>query len=155
MISTKKRLTFSLLAATMTLLLIPTANATAQSFTVHAGQEQTKLLNLAADDHVQIRFTVTGQATNVLDFFITDPNGNTIHNFGTTGNVNYEFVCSLEGEYTLHFSNAASAEDKLVSLDYEIAHYIFGMPQMLFLTLIVVGICIAAVAVFILMSKHP
>lgn len=155
MISTKKRLTFSLLAVTIALLLIPTVNATAESFTVHAGQEQTRLLNLATDDHVQIRFTVTGQATNVLESYITDPNGNTMRDFGTIGNVNYEFVCSLEGEYTLHFSNLDSAEDKLVSLDCEVQHYIFGMPQMLFLTLIVVGICVAMVAVFILMSKHP
>lgn len=155
MISIKKRLTCSLLAATIVLLLIPTVSATAESFTVHAGQEETRFLKLVADDHVQIRFTVTGQTTNVLDSYITDPPGNVMQNFGTTGNVNYAFVCSQEGEYKLHFSNVASTEDKLVSLDYEIQPYIFGMPQMLFLTLIVVGICIAAVAVFILMSKHP
>jgi hypothetical protein len=33
--------------------------------------------------------------------------------FGTTGNVNYAFVCSEEGEYNLHFSNIASTEDRL------------------------------------------
>jgi len=92
---------------------------------------------------------------NLLDFYITDPNGNILATFGTTGNVNYAFVCSQEGEYKLHFSNVASAEDKLVSLDYEVQHYIWGMEQMLFLTLIVVGICVAATAVFIIMSKPP
>jgi multisubunit Na+/H+ antiporter MnhC subunit len=76
-----------------------------------------------------------------------------MENFGTTGNLNYAFVCSQEGEYKLHFSNVVSAEDKLVSLDYEVQHYIFGMQQNLFLTLIVVGICVAAKAVFVLMSK--
>lgn len=75
--------------------------------------------------------------------------------FGTTGNVNYAFVCSQEGEYSLHFSNTVSTEDELVSLDCEVQHYIFGMPQMLFLTLIIVAICLAATAVFIMMSKHP
>ena len=155
MTSIGKCLALSLLVTALVFLLIPAVRATAESFTVHAGQEEIKPLSLAAEDHVQIRFTVTGQATNVLDFYITDPNGNTIVTFQSTGNVNYAFVCSQEGEYRLHFSNAASTEDKLVSLDYEVQHFIFGMDQMLFLLLIVVGICIAAVAVFIITSKHP
>lgn len=144
-----------LLAATAFLLLIPTVNAAAESFTVRAGQEETKLLNLAVEDHVLVRFTVTGGTTSALDFSITDPNGNIMETFGNTGSVNYAFVCSQDGEYKLNFTNIASAEDKLVSLDYEVEHYIFGMPQMLFLTFIVVGTCVAAVAAFILMSKHP
>jgi hypothetical protein len=155
MISIKKRLTYSLLMATVVLLLIPTVKATAESFTVGAGQEETKLLNLVNEDHVQIRFTVTGGTTNALDFYITDPDGNVMETLGNTSSGEYAFVCSQEGEYQLHFSNIASVEDKLVSLDYEVDHYIFGIPQMLFLALIVAGICVAAVAVFILMSKHP
>ena len=75
--------------------------------------------------------------------------------FGATDNVNYAFVCSQEGEYKLHFSNVVSAGDKLVSLDYEVQHYIFGMEQNLFLTLIIVGLCVTMVAVYILMSKRP
>jgi multisubunit Na+/H+ antiporter MnhC subunit len=155
MILIKKHLTLSLLATTVVLLFVPTVRATAESFTVRAGQEEIISLSLAADDHVQVRFTVTGQATNVLDFYITDPHGNIMENFGTTSNLNYAFVCSQEGEHKLHFSNVASAEDRLVSLDYEVQHYVFSMQQNLFLTLVVAGICVAAIAVFILMSKHP
>ena len=155
MMMIKKRVTCLLLAAAIALLLISTVRATAESFTVPAGQEETIPLNLAAQDHVQIRFTVTGETTNTLDFYITDPSGNIYANFGTVGTVTYSFICSHEGEYTLHFSNTASTEDKLVSLDYEVDHYVFGIPQMLFLTLVVLGICMAAVAVYILTSKHP
>lgn len=155
MIAIKKRVMCSLLAATIVLLLIPAVKAAVESFTVRAGQEETKLLNLAVEDRVLVRFTVTGRTTSVLDFYITDPYGNIMETFGNTGSVDYAFVCTQEGEYKLFFSNIASAEDKLVSLDYEVEHYIFGMPQMLFLTFVVVGTCVAAVAVFILMSKHP
>ena len=91
----------------------------------------------------------------MLNFFITDPDGNVFETFGNVGSVDYSFICLHGGEYTLHFSNTASADDKLVSLDYEVDHYTFGMPTMLFLTLVVLGICMAAVAVYILMSKHP
>jgi len=151
----KNHLECFLIAAAIVLLLVLPVRATAQSFTVPAGQEETRTLSLVVDDHVQIRFTVTGQATSILDFYITDPQGNVMETSSNTGTLNFAFVSSQEGEYKLHFSNVASAEDKLVSLDYEVQHYIFGMQQTLFLTLVVVGLCVAAVAVFILMSKHP
>ncbi len=134
------------------LFLVPAVRAVAQSFTVQAGQEETRTLSLVVEDRVQIRFTVAGKT---IDFYVTDSLGNRMVTLSATGNVNYAFICSLEGTYTLHFSNTASAEDKLVTLDYEVTPYIFGMPQTLFLVLIVGGLCVGAVAVFILMSKHP
>ncbi len=45
------------------------------------------------------------------------------------------------------------SENKLVTSDYEIQHYIFGIPQMLFLTTIIVLVSVTAVATFILMGK--
>jgi hypothetical protein len=76
-----------------------------------------------------------------------------VKDFGTIGALDYRFVCDKEGKYDLHFSNAGSSEDKRVVLDYEIQHYIFGIPQMLFLALVVVLVSVGAVAVFILMGK--
>jgi hypothetical protein len=152
---TRKYFTLSLLATTILMLLVPSVKATAQSFTVRAGQEETVSLSLAVDDHVHIVFTVTGQTSNALDFYIADSYGNLVKDFGATDNVNYALVCSQEGKYELHFSNVVSAGDKLVSLDYEVEHYIFGMDQNLFLTLIIAGLCVTMVAVYILMSKRP
>jgi len=73
--------------------------------------------------------------------------------YSKVGTVSYPFVCDEAGEYFLHFSNTDTSEDKLVTLDYEIQHYIFGIPQMLFLTIIIVLVSVAAVATFILMGK--
>jgi hypothetical protein len=154
MLMTKYR-ACSFLAVAIVLLLVPAVGAVAQSFTVRAGQEETKTLSLVVEDHVQIRFTVIGKTVSTIDFYVTDPLGNVMVSLGTTGNVNYDFICSLEGMYTLHFSNVASAEDRLVTLDYEVTSYIFGMPQTLFLVLIACVLCVGAVTVFILMSKHP
>lgn len=151
----KKLLACSLLAVAIVLLLVPAVRGVAESFTVKAGQEETRTISLFVEDHVQIRFTVIGQTISTLDFYVTDPHGYTMKTFGATGNVNYVFVCSQEGDYTLHFSNVASTEDKLVSLDYEVTPYIYGIPQTLFLVLIIVGICMVMVTVFILQSKHP
>ena len=128
--------------------------ATVGSFTVKAGDEITRPLSLAVEDRVAIKFAIVGgQGGSTLDFRITCPNGTDKAVYIDVGNLDYRFVCDVEGEYTMHFSNAGSFEDMLVSLDYEVQHYIFGMPQMLFLTIIVVVVCVAAVAVFILMGK--
>jgi len=124
------------------------------NITVHGGEEVTKPLTLAFEDRVAIKFTVVGgPSSNTLDFRLTYPNGTVKVAFDNVGDISYGFVCDEEGEYAMHFSNVGSSEDKLVSLDYEVQHYIFGMPQMLFLTIIIVVVCVAAVAVFILMGK--
>jgi hypothetical protein len=119
---------------------------------VHAGEEETRTINLAVEDRVLIKFTIVGSSDNTLYFSITFTNG-TVKEFGKVSYFHYPFVCDTEGECALHFSNADSAEDKLVTLDYEVEHYIFGVPQMLFLTIIIVVVCVAAVATFILMGK--
>jgi len=122
------------------------------SFTVHGGEEVTKSINLAVDDRVLISFTVLGQSDSTLYFYITYPNG-TEKEFGKIGDFHHRFVCDAEGKCVLRFSNTDSSEDKLVTLNYEVEHYIFGIPQMLFLTIIIAVICVAAVATFVLMGK--
>jgi len=129
--------------------------ATVASFTVRAGEETTRLLSLAVEDRVAIKFAVVGgQGGSTLDFWVTCPNGTDKAIYIDVGNLDYRFVCDAEGEYVMHFSNIGSFEDMFVSLEYEVQHYILGMPQMLFLTIIVVLVCVAAVAVFILMGKR-
>jgi hypothetical protein len=128
------------------------AETTSTSFTVHGGEDVVKTIKLAVEDHVSIKFTVVGQTNHAITFYMVYPNGS-IRDFGNVGSFSYSFVCNLEGEYRLCFSNTASSEEKLVTLDYEIEHYIFGIPQMLFLTIIIVLVCLAAVATFVLLGK--
>ncbi|RLI41722.1 hypothetical protein DRO59_06165 [Candidatus Bathyarchaeota archaeon] len=149
----RKSLTFFLLCTLALSAFVELAESTTSTFTVSAGEEVTKHLNLAVDDHVLIKFTVVGETKNLLDFWITDPNGSVKVEFKKRGAVDYSFVCDTSGDYVLHFSNKGSAEGKLVTLDYEVEHYIFGMPQMLFLTIIIVLVCMGAVAVFFLSAK--
>jgi hypothetical protein len=142
-----------LFAVTLVVFLVSSVKATAMSFIVRAGQVETRAVDLAVDDRVTIKFSLTGQASSGVDFYVLDPQGNVQKMFNDTSIVDYQFVCSQAGEYELCFSNTGSAEDKFISLDYEVEHYIFGMPQMLFLALVVAGICVAMVAVFVLMGK--
>jgi len=153
MIRLKKEPIRYLLITIVLAILVQLANATATSFTVPKGEEISKSISLVVEDHVLVKFTVVGQSESTLDFYIADPHGDMQVEFSRVGTVSYPFVCDETGEYVLHFSNTDTSEDKLVTLDYEIQHYIFGIPQMLFLTIIIVLVSVAAVATFILMGK--
>lgn len=149
----KKLLVNALLLILTLLTTVNLAKATSMSFTVPGGGTENKTMNLSIDDHVLIEFSIVGSSEKAINFSMTYPNGTTRY-FGEIGTFPpYSFVCTSEGEYTLVFSNKDSLEDKLVVLEYEIEHYILGMPQMLFLVIIIVLVCVAAVAAFIFMGK--
>ena len=134
--------------------LVQAALATTASFGVNVGGVETRTLRLATEDHVFVHFTVTGgQSESTVEFSITCPN-QTVNGFGRVGVLECRFVCDSEGDYILHFSNEGQSENKFITLDYEIQHYIFGLPQMLFLAMVVVAFCLGAVAVFILTGKQ-
>ncbi|MGQ9507429.1 MAG: hypothetical protein ACUVTB_06190 [Candidatus Bathycorpusculaceae bacterium] len=148
MISNRNKFLILILITAST--LIQTAKATSTNFTVNANEEVTKTLRLKIEDHVLIHFTVVG-GENAIHFVLAYPNG-TEKDFGNRGYFHYTFICDAEGDYILRFSNQDST-DKLLTLDYEIEHYIFGIPQMLFLTIIIAVILVIAVASFIFLSK--
>jgi len=137
-------------------IFIEISEATTLSITVPAGEEVTRKINLVVDDHVLIRFTVLGTSgSKTVTFTLSFPNPDVDIKFGETGAVSYSFVVDVEGEYTLHFANSDTTESKLVTLNYEIDHYILGIPQMLFLALVIAVLCVAMVASYVLMSRRP
>jgi hypothetical protein len=153
MIQLKKKLIRFLFIVMVFSILVQLAEATTLSFTVPKGEEKAISLSLVVEDHVIVKFTVMGQTGSTLDFYITGPHEDVKVEYSKAGTVSYPFVCDEAGEYFLHFSNTDTSEDKLVTLNYEIQHYIFGIPQMLFLTIVIVLVSMGAVATFILMGK--
>jgi len=145
-------LTFLFLSI-MLLSTVCLVKAATRSFTVPSGEEITEILSLAVEDHVTIIFTVGGLTEGTVNFYMTFPNG-TLKEFGRRASLDYRFICDLKGEYILHFSNEYSTQSVLVTLNYEIQHYIFGIPQTLFFTLIIAAVCVAAVTAFILMGRQ-
>jgi hypothetical protein len=85
---------------------------------------------------------------------ITFPNA-TVKGLGEVSDFRTSFICDLEGQYTLNFTNNDQMENKLVTLNYEVEHYIFGMPQMLFMVIVIAVVSVVGVAVFIGLSKKP
>ena len=155
MLNHKKTFVFFVIVIVLLAAFVGVSRATTLSMTVPAGEEVTRTINLAVDDHVLIQFTVVGQAGNdSVTFSLIFPENVTI-DFGETGDVSYNFVCKSEGNYTLRFVNRDLTESKLVILGYEVEHYLLGIPQMQFLVLLIAALCVGMVALHVLMSKRP
>ncbi len=129
------------------------ANATTENFTVAPESEVTRSLNLQKDDRVAMSFTVVGQTTSALDFYVTDPNGNTVIQYDSAGQKSFSLHATTPGVYILHFDNSDSPEEKMVTLNYDVQHYILGLPQTLFYVLVIAVISVIGIAFFVLLGK--
>ncbi len=153
MTNLKRSLVTGLVLLALLSVSIVFCQAIMNSLTVKAGEEYNKSLTLVLEDHVSVQYRVVGGSANDMQFSIDFPNG-TVNDFGTSGTFSYGFVCDVEGDYVLHFVNTGQA-DVLLTLEYEVQHYIFGMPQMLFMVILIVVISLVGVAVFIGLSRKP
>ena len=148
---------YILIILALTVAFTGFANATTTNFTLKGGGELTHPINLIVDDRVLIQYNVISaiaDTPNTVQFSINFPNG-TVKDFGEKADFSYSFVCDAGGEYTLNFTNNDQTENKLVTLNYEIEHYIFGMPQMFFMVIVIAVVSVVGVAVFIGLSKKP
>lgn len=149
MINNKKIGIIQLIGLMAIIFLIGLSSASLSSLTVPAGEEMTQIINLDINDRVVIEFKTTGTENNFVSFSIFYPNA-TEMNFGKVGELNYNFMCDAKGEYSLHFVNNDINESKLVTLNLNVEHYILGMPQMLFLVVVIVVIFIAGLVARVL-----
>jgi hypothetical protein len=133
-------------------VIIGSCQAVTASFTVKSGEEVAHSMDLIVEDRVSIQVKVVGGTANTLHFSISFPNS-TVTEFGASGDFSYSFVCDAEGEYVLHFVNTDQAENKVVTLNYEVTHYIFGIPQMLLMLIIIVLVCVFGIVAFVLMGR--
>jgi hypothetical protein len=141
----------------LTVAFVGLGHATTTNFTLKGGEKLIHPINLIVEDRVLIQYKVIGttaDTSNTVHFSLSFPNG-TVKEFGEKGDFSYSFICDAEGEYTLNFTNTDQTESKLVTLNYEIDHYIFGIPQMLFMVIVIAVISVIGVAVFIGLSKKP
>ncbi|MBM4400925.1 MAG: hypothetical protein FJ045_03135 [Crenarchaeota archaeon] len=150
---------YTLIILALLVVLMGLGQAMIANLVVKGGEEVTHPISLVAEDRVLIQFSVAvisavGEPSNTVHFSIVFPNG-TVRDFGEVGKTSFSFVCDVEGEYTLHFVNNDAMVDKSVTLNYEIDHYIFGIPQMLFMALIIVLACVGGVFAFVILGRKP
>jgi len=151
MLKHKKCVIVLFVALLLVVPLVSFSYAATFSVTVPAGEEVIQKVDLEEGDHILVKFRVLGTKSSYISFLIVYPNG-TEKSFGELGAFDYSFVSDVEGEYELIFVNKDATESKLVTLNYKIDHYVFGIPELLFQALVIVVICVTMIAVYILLS---
>jgi hypothetical protein len=128
------------------------AYAATQSIDVEAGKEFIYKINVESGDRVQLTYITTGQASSNLSLSIVFPNA-TVMNLGEVDQYSSSFVSDATGVCELHFDNTNSSEAELVSLYYDVQHYIIGIPEMIFVLAAIVVLVMVFVGGYMLMSK--
>ncbi len=134
------------------MLSINAVGAVSRTIYVDAGQEKAEDISLKVDDEVSGRISVVG-GSNKIDFSITDPGGEAVVPTGEVSVKNFRFTASKEGTYMLHFDNSFSNDRKTVTLNYDVRHYIFGIPQEDFLLFLIMIVAVVGLVFFVRMSR--
>lgn len=136
-------------------LLTSVVLATAETFSVSAGQTVVRSIDLNAEDEVSGRISVVGNDESTdINFTVTGPNGQIVSPIIKVTVINFKFNASEKGTYRLVFDNSLSMVGKTVSFNYDVRHYWFGLPQEFVLMLIVVFVGVLGLAVYAMMSKR-
>jgi hypothetical protein len=131
--------------------MMAAAKATAETFTLPAGQTTVRTVDLKVDDEVAGRIAVVG---GNLTFMVYGPVGNFIVPNATVVAQNFNFKAVEAGTYSFVFDNSLSTDDKTVSLNYDVQHYWFGMPQEFVLMLIVVFLGVLGLIIYAIVMKR-
>jgi hypothetical protein len=133
--------------------MIGNAQAATESLNIQAGEDSVRKINMSAEDHIRITFTVLSQSASSFRFWMIFPNG-TRNNYEQSTTYNISFASDVQGECELHFDNTNSTDTQLVTLNYEIEHYYFGIPEIPFLIIVIGVLLLCIVAGYITMGKY-
>ena len=138
-------LTFSLLATVCSVV------ADTGTYPIQPLQQQTIKLNLDNGDSVTGTIVVNGQG--MIDFWISDPQGMNVTNYSNTGQTSFSINAQTSGTFTFHMFNPSADSSISVTINYNPNYTILGMPQELFLLLVIVGVALLLIIVWALSSK--
>jgi len=127
--------------------------AVSRTIYVEAGKEKVESIGLKAEDQVSGKISIVDDSGDGINFYVTDPDGNVIVQHEKTTVENFRFTASKEGIYKLHFDNSFSTSRKTVTFNYDVRHYIFGIPQEDFLVFVVMTVALIGLVLFVAMSR--
>ncbi len=142
-----------LLVFILLITIAGTVQAATESLNVQAGKDLVRKIGMSTEDHIQIDFTVLSQSPSSMRFWIVFPNGTT-RDYEQSSSYNISFVSDVQGECELHFDNTNSSNAQLVTLNYEIEHYYFGIPEIPFLIIVIAVLLLCIVAGYVIMGKY-
>ena len=132
--------------------LTVSVQASTTTFNVPSSEESTRTIDLKAEDHVTLTFTAVGGGTEPLHFYMVFPNGTTLDK-GSATQFKTNFISDASGPFELHFDNN-STSTQLITLNYEVERYYFGLPVMIWLLIGIAFLLLFITAGYISMGKY-
>lgn len=153
---------YSRLEIAITILLLVSMFSSAEAANVEVlsiGPFATKTLtfNLKNGQRVSGSLSISGGSGNDIDFWITDPVGATLLNFGRVSQGrSFEFTANQDGAYTLHFGNTFSLiSTKTVNLTYDVGAPLFlGVDPFLLIVIVLTALILTGAIVAIALNRR-
>jgi hypothetical protein len=136
------------LAGTLTIV-----HASTGSFIVEAGKDYYYKIELASTDRLHLTFVTTGDSSSEFRFSITFPNS-TYLDLGEVDKYSTSFTSDTTGTCELYFDNTNSMQPTFIALNYEVDHYILGIPQMIFALIVILVLVMVIVIGYVVMGKY-
>ncbi len=130
--------------------LIPQIMADTTALQVLPHEEKAIAFTLSAGDSASVTLVMNSAAT--VDFWITDPQSRNVTAYSHTGNAEFSFDAQTSGTFLFHVYNR-NLETALGTLNYTLVHRILGVPQEIFLLLVIVVIVFIMLFVWAASSK--
>ena len=125
------------------------------SFILQPLGEHAITLNLKETDSVSGSFSTVSDDETGVNFYVTDPYNITILRYDNVLQRSFSFIAEADGDYQLHFDNSLSATNrKTVSLNYDVVHYIMGMPQEQFLFIVIAAIALIGIMLYAMLMPR-
>jgi hypothetical protein len=123
------------------------------SFALQPLKDRIITLNLKETDSVSGSFSVVSNDETGINFFVTDPYNNTILQYDNVFHRDFSFTAESEGSYQMRFDNSlSSAYSKTISVNYNVTHYIFGLPQEQFLFILIAVVALIGIVLFVMLT---
>jgi hypothetical protein len=148
-----KKPLYLIIIFSLIVILTSTVYAAFESINVEPGKEITRTVDLATGDRTSITVKVSGPDPSTIHFYLVLPNGTT-DDRGDLSHCELSFSTDVKGECQLHFDNVNSSNAQLVILNYEVEHFIFGIPQMMFLLIAITVLLLFVAAGYVAMGKY-
>jgi uncharacterized membrane protein YdbT with pleckstrin-like domain len=141
---------FLFLTAYFFIVICP-AIAETGTYQIQPQQQRTVSLSLNNGDSVTGSIVVNGEGS--IDFWISDSQGMNVTYYNNIGQTEFSLNAQTSGTFTFHILNRSTDSSVTATLNYNATHRIFGIPQEMFLLLVVVGIVLLLIIVWAVLSK--
>ena len=88
-----------------------------------------------------------------FNFWISDPQSMNVTSYSNIGQTEFSLDAKTSGTFAFHILNRSTDASAAATLNYDVVRRVFGMPQEMFLLLVVVGVALLMITVWATMSK--